>query len=371
MCPQEVAFTPAPGREEAERELRRRRTEVTYFRGLLRRIMALPANTVAFQAFTLFVIGGWLDILTGLQLSVFAFYFVPIFMASFLVSPRAGVLMALLAAMFRGSAAYLYPGHDADLVVTGWNFAVDLVSFLIFTFLLASVREQLDNENALARYDSLTLVLNRLAFAEVCTREFGRQRRMGGEFTLAYLDLDNFKSVNDRHGHETGDFCLKTVANVLARQMRTADTVARLGGDEFALLFPQTDATNAGLVLARVQTALAEAMTHEGWPVTFSMGAATFINVPQTYDEAIAAADVLLYRAKAQGKNQLVQESISGAMSKDSAPVSDNSEANSPEPEMSRKVEAAVDSAPANPEATGSGGPGTAATVARAVPHVP
>ena len=93
----------------------------------------------------------------------------------------------------------------------------------------------------LATHDPLTHVLNVGAFTERVSEELRRNRRYGRTGALLYLDLDNFKSMNDTHGHQTGDAVLRLVADALQRTVRQVDVVGRMGGDEFAVLMPETD----------------------------------------------------------------------------------------------------------------------------------
>ena len=117
------------------------------------------------------------------------------------------------------------------------------------------------------------------------------------------MDVDDFKQVNDRHGHSAGDRLLKAVADSIGQNVRDVDTVARLGGDEFAVLMPETGETAAQVVIRRVRRQLLEASRREGLPVTFSIGVVTWYAPPATVDEVLRAADSLMYAAKRLGKN--------------------------------------------------------------------
>ena len=110
----------------------------------------------------------------------------------------------------------------------------------------------------MARIDFLTGVLNSRAFYQIATAEIQRSGRYGHPLTLAYIDLDNFKTVNDEFGHSTGDELLKTVARTFSDNLRSSDYVARLGGDEFAILMTETSAQAALNVVARIQVLLEE-----------------------------------------------------------------------------------------------------------------
>jgi diguanylate cyclase (GGDEF)-like protein len=115
---------------------------------------------------------------------------------------------------------------------------------------------------------------------------------------VLYLDLDNFKAVNDRFGHSTGDELLRTVADTIRTRLRRVDSVARLGGDEFAVLLPETGAEAARGVVEQVRGALGDAMRTHGWPVTVSIGALTCVTAPESADALIRRADDLMYAVK-------------------------------------------------------------------------
>jgi diguanylate cyclase (GGDEF)-like protein len=119
------------------------------------------------------------------------------------------------------------------------------------------------------------------------------------------LDLDNFKRVNDTLGHAVGDELLACVADLLRRTLRASDTVGRLGGDEFALLLPETTAPAADALLQKLRGVLMDTMRAKQWPVTFSMGAAAFLDNPASVEEMIRTADELMYSVKKSGKNRI------------------------------------------------------------------
>ncbi len=266
-----------------------------------------PKPALMVRALFLLAVGALVDYGTDLKISIFAFYFVPIFIGSFLISTPAGIFLSILSAAVRVFAHYLLVGNGG-FVVTLWNFVVDVVSFFIFSFLLASVREQLTRENALARHDPLTKAFNLRAFIESVEGEISRARRSKTIFTLIYLDLDNFKAVNDSCGHEAGDGLLCVVADTMNLALRQLDVVARLGGDEFAALLPQTDEKGAVIALGRLENALLDAMNRHSCSVTFSIGGITFNTAPDSFENALSRADAAMYRAKKSGKNRIFHE---------------------------------------------------------------
>jgi diguanylate cyclase (GGDEF)-like protein len=167
---------------------------------------------------------------------------------------------------------------------------------------LHQLRVRLASEEILARTDGLTHIANRRAFIEAAQHELERARRNAHPLTLVYLDIDDFKDVNDQLGHTEGDALLVIVARTLRVGTRAIDAVARLGGDEFGLLLPETDEPMAAALLARVQASLGEAMVRHGWKVRFSTGAAVFETPATSVDEMMARADELMYAAKREEK---------------------------------------------------------------------
>ncbi len=156
----------------------------------------------------------------------------------------------------------------------------------------------------LARADPLTGVLNRPAFAAVLSSEVARAGRTSHPLTILTIDLDAFRVFNDRMGPRAADEVLCACANAL----RSSDTVARIDGDTFAVLLPETDAEGASVVLARVRHHLMRELLQSGWPVTFSVGLATFRTPPVSAEEAMLRADAVLAEAKRAGRDTVRSE---------------------------------------------------------------
>ncbi|MGH7549101.1 MAG: GGDEF domain-containing protein [Gemmatimonadales bacterium] len=162
----------------------------------------------------------------------------------------------------------------------------------------------LRRERGLARTDELTGIENRRAFYELTDREIRRAARYGKAFTVAYFDIDDFKLVNDRYGHDAGDAVLRVAADTARKTIRASDAVARLGGDEFAILLHETTAAASETVIRKLQRAIRDTVRVNGRAVTVSLGAVTCLEVPETVDALLRSADELLYAAKRAGKNR-------------------------------------------------------------------
>jgi diguanylate cyclase (GGDEF)-like protein len=173
----------------------------------------------------------------------------------------------------------------------------------------------------LAFYDSLTQLPNRRLFMQSLSHALAESKRNECYGALMFLDLDNFKPVNDVHGHEAGDLLLIEVARRLTRCMREIDTVARFGGDEFAVILNalETDlngsSMRARIVAEKMAAALAEPyeitlQTNAAWSTvrhrcTASIGIVLFLNHGESHRELLVRADEAMYRAKARGKNAI------------------------------------------------------------------
>ncbi len=170
-----------------------------------------------------------------------------------------------------------------------------------------ALEEALDRITELARRDSLTGLLNRRAMEELGEREVARQRRDKSDLTVVLLDVDFFKSVNDRYGHGVGDEVLKGLAEVLRNNLRDCDLVGRWGGEEFLCVLPGSDPDKAEQAALRIRSALeTTALETSAGPLrlTLSFGIAA---VSGRLDQAIAAADAAMYRAKAGGRDAIVR----------------------------------------------------------------
>jgi diguanylate cyclase (GGDEF)-like protein len=161
--------------------------------------------------------------------------------------------------------------------------------------------------------DELTGLVNRRRFLAALEAEVVRARRLGGPLTVVLADLDDFKPINDRHGHHAGDAVLVGFADVIRDHVRDVDVAGRLGGEEFALLLPETDLDGARSGAERLRRSLEERdlALSDGHVerVTASFGVAQ-LEAGQSGDELLRAADAALYRAKAEGKNRVALDGL-------------------------------------------------------------
>jgi diguanylate cyclase (GGDEF)-like protein len=247
---------------------------------------------------------GFVDYVTGYEVSVSIYYLIPVGLLSWYVGAGAGIVMAVACALTGAVLDNIGGQVYSDPVVGYWNACVTLAFFLVVNFILTAMKRAFEEVSRLARTEPLTGLCNPRAFFELADNELNRARRYKTPFSVAYFDLDNFKTVNDSLGHSTGDELLKSVAENLSTQTRTTDVVARLGGDEFAVLLPETNLDQAKAFTLRVQQTLRDLMQQANWPVTFSIGVITFVSAPPSVNEIIREADRLMYVAKNAGKNR-------------------------------------------------------------------
>ena len=211
--------------------------------------------------------------------------------------------------------------NSAVILITLVILSSALLSSLVNRRFSAQARELIlseqlyQQEKRLSRLDPLTGLANRRAFYEGAELERQRAVRYGRNLSMAYIDLDNFKQVNDNFGHKAGDQLLVTVAIILRSDLRPSDLAARLGGDEFAVVLPETDELGARRATSKLHVLLTQAMQDNDWPVTFSMGVVTFNSIPETVEQMVHKADELMYTVKHGGKNRIatfiLQESSS------------------------------------------------------------
>jgi diguanylate cyclase (GGDEF)-like protein len=155
--------------------------------------------------------------------------------------------------------------------------------------------------------------MNLRAFSELVEYEVLRLQRTNSPFSIAYLDLDNFKMVNDRYGHKKGDEVLKATVENLVGSLRKTDVVARIGGDEFAIFLPETDSETVRVVMGKVRERLHVLAESEQWITTFSMGVITCEHGDCELDKIISIADQLMYEVKTSGRNNVRYASLPSA----------------------------------------------------------
>lgn len=247
----------------------------------------------------------WLDSITG-DYSLIIFYLIPVSLTAWFVGKEIGVFFCVLSFLARIVADFsLYPAVQRSSLHY-WNLFIEFSFLLIMSVLFSALKNKLDSEKTLARIDPLTKAINRRSFFDLAELEIDRARRYGHPFAIAYIDLDNFKEINDNWGHPTGDKLLISVASTINSSIRNTDILARFGGDEFVILLPETTGKAAQATLDKVHRQLRETMLKHSWHVTFSIGAISYRQPPKNVEEAVRSADTLMYEVKRSGKNRLL-----------------------------------------------------------------
>lgn len=252
---------------------------------------------------------GIVDYLSGYYVGLSILYVFPIMLVTMAVGTQAGVTIALAGTLTWLIAQLVTRAPTVSWLVPCWNAGLRLSFFL----LVVAILDAWSKERTVARQDFLTGVANRQAFTEFAEWEMERSRRYRHPVTVAYLDCDGFKQLNDAFGHAAGDTALRTLADTLRRSVRKSDIVARLGGDEFAILMPETRAEVVPKMFRRLQQSVAAMARKHGWPLTISIGVATFTTPPGSVAELIHRADHLMYAAKSDGAKSKLAHGVFGA----------------------------------------------------------
>ena len=263
---------------------------------------------------------GFLDYFTGPWVSFALLYVAPVLAASWWLG-RGPALVAGLAASicWFAAEAWGHPGEPIRVIV--WNSGSRLVMLLAMAAMTVRIRgdqhrlrtvnrrlaDLLGDAERLARTDALTGLANARAFTERLRQEVARSHREPTPLCLAYVDIDNFKRVNDAHGHAAGDELLRVVAQAIRETVRASDVAARLGGDEFAVLFVGTRAEAADATAQRLLGSLDR--IKELYPrlnLGASIGMALYPTPAESAEDMIRAADAAMYEAKRRGKRRVV-----------------------------------------------------------------
>lgn len=270
---------------------------------LLNVIEGLPRPWVISASLLMVTMLGLVDYWTGPQWAFSGFDWFPVALAAWFSGLGWGLVVALTGAAVWLIADITGISHYSHPLVPLWNMAARLTAFLVIAYALSALRRTIRAERYLARNDFLTDAANSRCFFEAAGRAIEQSRKAGTKLALAYLDLDNFKAVNDHYGHSTGDQLLRMMVDVIKSNIRAGDLVARLGGDEFAVILPDTDREAAAEAIGRMKTIFSREAAKNGWPVSLSIGLVLFQSPPENPDQMVRLADQLMYQVKNSGKD--------------------------------------------------------------------
>lgn len=268
-------------------------------------LLTLPFGHAAWLSGTLFTLIAIVDLVTPPDLDLTFLYAFLIVIAAWNTNMRFALTLVVLAFALQLLMLTGLKSQFSEPFYFYVSLGNRLFTLVLAVGLIAPLKAMYARERSLARIDFATGIGNRQAFRERLEVEISRLEREGFPFSLAYLDADNFKAVNDRAGHEEGDRALVEIARTLIAATRKTDYVARLGGDEFGILFHHSDQDVARHILARVRKQVAERMAAHQWPITLSAGLGTFEGKGLTPDAAMSYCDELLYCVKRDRKNDV------------------------------------------------------------------
>jgi len=263
----------------------------------------VPESLAFFGSYLAIALIFVLDILTDPTISFHLLYVFPLTFIA-LHSSRTGLVAAAVALSISLQGCELFFFRDRALGIP-----ICLLSFIVISNIICALIARYSRAHTLevkhlSTIDPLTQLCNRRGLDKAIESEVMRQRRYSdGCFSLALLDLDGFKGLNDTMGHKAGDQALIVLADILRSQTRQTDTIARLGGDEFVVLMPNTHASDChtlcDLLCQTIRTRLTEVISY---PLSASIGFTTNENSPGMSADILSTADKALYRAKALGK---------------------------------------------------------------------
>lgn len=262
----------------------------------------IPRSVIIIGGYTLLLLISVMDYLTDYLTRMSGLYIFPVFIIATTSGTKTAFLAAFLASLVKGIADLNTGG---GLGLSAWNSLMTFITYIILITVLIRFRGKMINERRIAITDILTGLYNLAGFYEIAGRELVQAKRYNRSASIIYFDCDNFKCINDTFGHSVGDELLRTVANILKSELRETDCIFRWGGDEFIILLTNTGQEGARIAAIKLQSCLLAAMREKQWPVTFSIGVATFANMPSSLNEMLASADKLMYLVKNSGKNAI------------------------------------------------------------------
>ena len=232
--------------------------------------------------------------------------------AALVVSPTVTALLAVVAAIgYSLAVVTAAPAGPLDLT-TLTTLAVNITALVLLAFVgMIIAREQRqarDEAVRMSTIDTLTGLFNRSFFFAAIEREIARSARSGRGFCLLMMDLDELKTINDRHGHFHGDRVLRGVGEVIRARVRRIDTAARYGGDEFVVVLPETDPTGAYVLAEKIRLGVEDlevSIPRADVKPSLSIGVVSYPGDGRTADELMIAADAAMYRSKRAGKNRV------------------------------------------------------------------
>lgn len=249
---------------------------------------------------------GWMDYVTGFEISFSFFYLLPISITAWYIGLGNSLVITAISILTWLISNWLAGENYSSEWIRFFNFGVRLIVFSLIAYILDALKNSLKTERVIARTDYLTGAFNRREFIDKLGMEIERTKRVRIPISLAVIDLDNFKLVNDELGHSAGDRHLKLVSQTISNNIRKTDLFARLGGDEFGLFLPNVSQQDAKMIVEKIDRAVLKELRGQHSHVTLSMGVITYNTPPASAEEMIHQADLIMYQAKQAGKRRSV-----------------------------------------------------------------
>lgn len=250
----------------------------------------------------------YLDFALNTGVEITYLQFVSIAIVAWFVPRRWSVLFATAAAALQVPAMASGAGSVAPLLV---NVSLTLGTFVFSALAVNELAGTLRTVGHLARFDALTGVRNADYFKTTMDAEFLRSRRYGRQLSVAFIDVDEFKALNDSLGHRVGSQALAAIGASISAHVRAEDVVGRVGGDEFALLLPEIGLAEAHALLERIATGISVLAGSRDWPVSISAGVTSLgdeVDEVCSGQDVLEYADALMLRAKREAKGTVVSD---------------------------------------------------------------
>jgi diguanylate cyclase (GGDEF)-like protein len=262
-------------------------------------------NLIFFSSLVATIVIGYFDFLTP-HISLMLLYTVPIFVSAWYCGSLRGIFIAVCATAgcILDNVVHRLPREGDHILL--WNAVNVLGIFILVAYtvsLQVQLRRALERECLRADTDRLTGLFNKVAFRERMEVEIIRARRYNHPLSIAFIDLDNFKHVNDIHGHAHGDRLLQNVGELILHSIRKTDIAGRFGGDEFVVCYPEIDEHQLRKAVEKLIMAFDLITSQSDCQLTASIGALTCMDNYDTYDALLGKVDKLMYLAKEKGKN--------------------------------------------------------------------
>ena len=264
--------------------------------------ITLKKTTAFALAISAWILIALLDSQITFEIGFSIFYLIPISLATYYGGFRQGLVISVLSALAWGFNDW-YTGHRyTNHWMPLWNIFMRLGYYILHSYMLRRYTTLLAYTSSLAYTDTLTGAFNTRYLARHIARLRDTGRTAKQPVTLAYIDLDNFKEVNDTHGHDEGDQVLRVLAEETRKTIGENDIFARLGGDEFVVVIPERDFTAAKQIIEQLTMNVLAAFRRRGWPVTLSIGALTYNHAAKIPVSPMQQVDQLMYKVKKTGK---------------------------------------------------------------------